>query len=85
MRAGLSPVRLLEGNQLTTMISIEGYPPKADEREGPAQQSLCPGYFNALGIPLLMGRDFHQRDEGAAAPGRRTKLMTTHGISASRS
>jgi predicted permease len=63
--AGFATVRILEDNQWTTSMTVEGYTPKPDERRGVWANSISPGYFNALGIPLLMGRDFDQRDEGA--------------------
>jgi predicted permease len=63
--AGFAAVRILEDNQWTTGITIEGYTPKTDERMGVWANSISPGYFEALGIPLLMGRDFDHRDEGA--------------------
>jgi predicted permease len=63
--AGFATVRILEDNQWTSSMTIEGYTPKPDERTGVWSNAISPGYFNALGIPLLMGRDFDQRDEGA--------------------
>jgi predicted permease len=63
--AGFATVRILEDNQWTAGMTIEGYTPKPDERTGVWANAISPGYFTALGIPLLMGRDFDQRDEGA--------------------
>jgi putative ABC transport system permease protein len=65
--AGFATVRILEDNQWTTSMTIEGYTPKPDERMGAWANAISPGYFNALGIPVLMGRDFDHRDEGARA------------------
>jgi putative ABC transport system permease protein len=46
------------------MYEIEGQPPVADWRQGP--QALfrlsSPNYFATLGIPMLRGRDFAERD-----------------------
>ncbi|HEX6999933.1 MAG TPA: ABC transporter permease [Gammaproteobacteria bacterium] len=49
-------------------ITIEGRPPWTEEELGGhlvADRAVSPGYFDALGVPLLRGRDFDERD----APG----------------
>jgi putative ABC transport system permease protein len=66
---GTATIRLLEGNQWNTMFTVEGYQPKGDE--GPVWcNSITPGYFAAMGLPILMGRDFTERDArtGPIAP-----------------
>lgn len=49
-------------------VSIEGHP--ARRGEGPVVQVQCisPRYFVSLGIRLLRGRDFDQRDDEKGAP-----------------
>ena len=64
--AGLATVRLLEGNQWNSSFTVEGYQPKPDERMAIWNNAVSPGYFDAMGIPLLMGRDFNERDERTA-------------------
>jgi predicted permease len=66
--AGIATMRLLEGNQWSTSISVEGYQAKPDENMTQWANSVSPGYFKAMGIPVLMGRDFNQRDAITKAP-----------------
>jgi len=56
------------GNHTGNTIYVQGYPRRAVEpRESPSVTVVAPGYFNTLGIPLLLGRDINERD-GRDAP-----------------
>ena len=53
---------LLEGNEWDSSMSVEGYEPKPGEDMNPYCNAVSPGYFKTMGIGLLAGRDFDDRD-----------------------
>jgi len=60
-------VPVLEDNEWDNWVTIEGYSAKQDERPDPHMQFCSPGFFKTLRIPVLLGRDFNERD-GVGAP-----------------
>jgi len=59
----------LEGDMWSDTLQIEGRPPTAPgESIGAAYRVCRPGYFRTMGITLLRGRDFTERDK-LEAPG----------------
>jgi hypothetical protein len=50
-------------------FSVEGYT-KADGEEDPRAQfrTVSPGFFEALGVPIIAGRDFNDDDRRSAEP-----------------
>ncbi len=53
---------VLEGDEWDNWVTIEGYNAKQDERPDPHMQYCSPGFFKTLKIPVLLGRDFNERD-----------------------
>jgi predicted permease len=60
---------LLEGNEWDSTVTVEGYQTQQGEFVNPYCNAISPGYFKTLGVPVLRGREFDARDEGAAAAG----------------
>jgi predicted permease len=52
----------------TDQLTVEGYIPAPGEQMWIHRATVPPGYFPFMGIPLLEGRDFSERDEGSAPP-----------------
>ncbi len=52
----------LGGSNAGRALTVEGYAPKADESVSASYRLTCPGYFSTLGVPMLEGRDFTDRD-----------------------
>ncbi|MBI3469812.1 MAG: ABC transporter permease [Candidatus Solibacter usitatus] len=63
--AALAVVRILDGDEWDSTVSVEGYEPKPGEDMNPFYNSVSAGYFTTLGIPLAAGRDFRSSDEGS--------------------
>jgi predicted permease len=65
---GLGRVRLLDGDRSDSTVTVEGYRSKDGEDMSPWVNTVGPGYFAALGIPLVAGREFRLADERSMIP-----------------
>ncbi|HWF88012.1 MAG TPA: ABC transporter permease [Pyrinomonadaceae bacterium] len=58
----------LSGASATTGLEIEGHPNEPGNYPVGVIHSAGPGYFRTMGIPVLAGRDFTDRDDLKSAP-----------------
>ena len=61
--AALAVIPLLDGNEWDSSVTVEGYTGKQGQNAQPHMQFVTPGFFDTVGIPLLLGRDFTLRDD----------------------
>ncbi|MGA3236982.1 MAG: ABC transporter permease [Bryobacteraceae bacterium] len=62
--AAYAVVPLLGGGEWDSTLSVEGHTAKDGEDMQAYMNSVSPGYWKTMGIPLLEGRDFDSRDAG---------------------
>ena len=60
--AALAQVALLAGNEWDSSMAVEGHTFEDGEDQQMFMNSLSPGYFKTMNIPLLEGRDFTRLD-----------------------
>ena len=60
--AAMAEVAVLNGGEWDNSITIAGYNAKPGEDMDPHFNSVTPGYFEALGIHVVNGRDFSLKD-----------------------
>ncbi len=65
--ASLAVVPILADNEWDSSVTVEGYQRKQGEDIGPHMNYIAPDYFKTLGIPVVLGRDFNERDEPKAS------------------
>lgn len=60
--AAMASVAVLHGTEWDSSIAVEGHTAKDGEDMQAFMNSLSPGYFAAMGTPMIDGRDFDERD-----------------------
>jgi len=66
--ASLAQVAALTQSVSQRTVQVQGYTPKPDENMNPWTNEIAPDYFRTFGMPLLMGREFNERDIAGAPP-----------------
>jgi predicted permease len=62
--AALATNAILANQEWNSTVNVEGYVSKPGEDMNPNFNCVSPGYFAALGVPIIEGRDFSPRDTG---------------------
>ncbi len=62
----VTPLAAPAGSSPWHQMEVDGYVPAPDEQMIIHRATVPPGYFKLMGIPLLDGRDFTERDEAGA-------------------
>jgi len=66
--ASLAAITPLGGSRWNGDVAIEGYQWKPNEKPYIDMNSVGPRYFETVGIPILIGRDFTDRDSPTVTP-----------------
>jgi predicted permease len=66
--ASLAMITPLAGMRWNGDVAIQGYQWKPDEKPYIDFNAVSPDYFQTLGIPMLLGRDFRDQDSPAFTP-----------------
>jgi predicted permease len=65
---GFAAEPLLADSVSSRTVQVQGYTTKPDEDMNPQTNEVNAGYFAAMGLPLVAGREFTERDADGAPP-----------------
>ncbi|MEO5754609.1 MAG: FtsX-like permease family protein [Chthoniobacterales bacterium] len=66
--AALAVGVVLSGGWDAIAVNVEGYQPREDEDMNPYANTISPGYFATLRMPIVAGRDFNEHDNLQSHP-----------------
>jgi predicted permease len=61
-----SQLGVFSGGEASATVDVEGFVPKGDSDRSSATDTVGPGYFSTLGVPILLGREILQSDDASA-------------------
>ena len=65
--ASMATIGIMAGNEWQSTVSVEGYQAREGENMNPEVNSIGPDFFRTLGVQVVLGREFDDRDRAGAA------------------
>ena len=62
----MSELGLLTGNSWSMTVRVDGYQSQEGENMNPNVDGVGPGFFSTIGVPLIAGREFTEKDTAGA-------------------
>jgi len=62
----MAEVGMLTGNNWSMTVRVDGYQAKEDENMNPSVDGVAPRFFSTIGVPLVSGREFTEKDVAGA-------------------
>ena len=66
--ASMATVPYLAESVWQATVAVDGYQPSEGENLNPELNAVAPGFFKTLGVQMIAGRDFEERDRVGTAP-----------------